>query len=178
MQVNVKKLNERAVIPQYAKPGDAGLDLTAVSKWTDDYGNVCYGTGLAFEIPEGYVGLIFPRSSVSKMSLSLANSVGVIDSGYRGEVIFKFKPSLVLGDMDDSISQDPYTWGMDKVYTIVPGEVPYMNSNMGTWDFDYYEIGDRVGQIIILPYPKIEIVEVDELKDSERGTNGFGSTDA
>lgn len=80
MEVKIKKLCETAVIPSYAKPGDAGMDLVATSRVFDKYGNVEYGTGLAMEIPEGYVGFIFPRSSISKQDLSLANAVGVIDS--------------------------------------------------------------------------------------------------
>ena len=85
MKVNVKKLDSNAVVPTYAKHGDAGMDLTATSKSYDEHGNVVYGTGLAFEIPTGYVGLLFPRSSNTKKDLILGNSVGVIDSGYRGE---------------------------------------------------------------------------------------------
>lgn len=80
MKVKIKKLNDAAIIPSYAKHGDAGMDLTATSKIYDEYGNVAYGTGLAFEIPDGYVGLLFPRSSVSKKQQFLTNSVGVIDS--------------------------------------------------------------------------------------------------
>lgn len=80
MEVKIKKLNENAVIPTYAKDGDAGMDLTATSKSFDEYGNVVYGTGLAFEIPKGYVGLLFPRSSNAKTELFLTNSVGVLDS--------------------------------------------------------------------------------------------------
>jgi dUTP pyrophosphatase len=92
MKVKIKKMHANAVIPKYAKPGDAGLDLTATSEeWNDDKSIVTYGTGLAVEIPEGYVGLVFPRSSVSKTTLNLTNSVGVIDSGYRGEIMFKFR---------------------------------------------------------------------------------------
>src|SRR5690606_10497369 len=94
MKVKIKRLHPQAVIPSYAKPGDAGMDLTATSKSYDENGNVVYGTGLAFEIPEGYVGLLFPRSSNSKTDLILSNSVGVLDSGYRGEVMFKFKSSI------------------------------------------------------------------------------------
>ena len=67
INIRIKKMHPEAKIPRYAKPGDAGLDLTATSKWHDDDGNVCYGFGLAFEIPEGYVGLVFPRSSNSGM---------------------------------------------------------------------------------------------------------------
>lgn len=139
MKVKIKKLHPDAVIPKYAKPGDAGMDLTAVSVEDEYYnGNVVYNTGLAFEIPEGYVGLLFPRSSNSKKGLLLSNSVGVIDSGYRGEVSFKFK---------------------------------VLNSSMGI-----YKVGERIGQILIVPYPQIEFEEVEELSETERGTGGYGST--
>ena len=84
--VKVQKLHENAVIPSYSKLGDAGMDLTAVDvQETEDY--VSYRTGLAMEIPKGYVGLLFPRSSNCKKDLLLTNSVGVIDSGYRGEIL-------------------------------------------------------------------------------------------
>lgn len=139
MKVKIKKLHPDAVIPKYAKPGDAGMDLTAVSVEDEYYnGNVVYNTGLAFEIPEGYVGLLFPRSSNSKKGLLLSNSVGVIDSGYRGEVSFKFK---------------------------------VLNSSMGV-----YKVGERIGQILIIPYPQIEFEEVEELSETERGTGSYGST--
>ena len=90
MRIRLKKLDPKAVVPKYAHYGDAAVDLVATSRWEDKHGNLCYGTGIAIEIPEGHVGLLFPRSSVSKTNLRLANSVGVIDSGYRGEIILKF----------------------------------------------------------------------------------------
>ena len=80
MKVKIKKLSENSILPSYSKSGDAGMDLTAVSRIFDKDGNVSYGTGLSFEIPEGYVGLLFPRSSNSKQDLLLSNSVGVLDS--------------------------------------------------------------------------------------------------
>lgn len=80
MKVRIKKLSEKAVIPSYSTAGDAGLDLTATSKEFDEHGNVVYGTSLAIEIPYGYVGLLFPRSSNAKYDLLNTNSVGVIDS--------------------------------------------------------------------------------------------------
>lgn len=89
LQVKIKPLNQDAVIPTYANNTDAGLDLTATNFKRDD-NLITYNTGLSFEIPEGYVGLIYPRSSVYKTGLVLTNSVGVIDSGYRGEVLVKF----------------------------------------------------------------------------------------
>ena len=92
MKVRFKKLVPEAVVPEKAHPSDAGFDLTCVSMHLDKQHNVIsYGTGIAVEIPEGYVGLIFPRSSVYKKDLSLTNCVGVIDSGYRGEIAFKFR---------------------------------------------------------------------------------------
>ena len=144
MKVKIKRLDFNAEVPAYANPGDAGLDLTAVSVTTETNAAgvdlMVYGTGLAVEIPEGYVGLLFPRSSISKKGLRLANSVGVIDSGYLGEIMFKFA---------------------------ITSDRPRKNS--------VYEVGDRIGQLIIMPYPKIEFV-TGELTESERGVGGFGST--
>ena len=92
MKVKIKKIHSHAIIPEYAKPGDAGMDLTAVSSsYNKETAIKTYCTGLCVEIPDGYVGLLFPRSSIHKLNLSLANCVGVIDSGYRGELIFKFR---------------------------------------------------------------------------------------
>ena len=139
MKVKIKKLVEKAVIPAYSKKGDAGLDLTATSVTLDDYNNVVYGTGLAVEIPEGFVGLLFPRSSNAKTNLYLTNHVGVIDSSYRGEIMLKYKCIESFGK-------------------------------------NTYQVGDRVGQIIILPYPSIEFEEVEELSVTERGAGGYGST--
>lgn len=92
LRVKIKKLHPDAVIPTKAHASDAGFDLTAVSV-EYDHANDCivYHTGLAFEIPKGNVGLVYPRSSVYKKDLFMVNSTGVIDSGYRGEVLAKFK---------------------------------------------------------------------------------------
>ena len=80
MTVHFKKLNDRACTPSKAHPTDAGYDLVATSMRFDDDNNVVYGLGLAFEIPEGYAGFIYPRSSNAKKDLILSNSVGVIDA--------------------------------------------------------------------------------------------------
>ena len=139
MKVGIKKLHPDAIIPKYAKSGDAGLDLTATEIIKEEAFQVTYGTGLAVEIPLGYVGLLFPRSSVRNYQLALSNCVGVVDSGYRGEIQFTFNKT---------------------------GGVPSKK----------YEVGERVGQMIILPYPEIELVELDNLSSSERGEGGFGSS--
>jgi dUTP pyrophosphatase len=167
MEVKVKKLSENSVIPMYGKPGDAGMDLTATSRHFDAEGNVVYGTGLSFEIPEGYVGLIFPRSSNAKKDLILTNSVGVVDSGYRGEVMFKFKPVPFFADKgvgEDTLSFD---------FTVTPGS---RFSDSFEFGINLYEVGDRVGQIIIMPYPQVVFVESEDLTETVRGEGGFGST--
>ena len=86
MKVKIKKVNSLAQIPSYAKDGDAGMDLVATSIIADTPTQITYGLGVALEIPNGFVGLVFPRSSIRKTRLQLSNSVGVIDSGYRGEL--------------------------------------------------------------------------------------------
>jgi dUTP pyrophosphatase len=139
MQVKIKKLNPNAVIPTYAKPGDGGMDLVATSIISNTTFDITYGMGIALEIPDGFVGLIFPRSSVRKYDLVLSNCVGVCDSGYRGELQATFKKTNGL----DSLS---------------------------------YKVGDRIAQIMIIPYPPIQFEEVDELNNTERGEGGFGST--
>lgn len=143
MNIKIKKLVPNAVIPTYAHVGDAGMDVTAVSV-DYDRKNQCYmyHTGLAFEVPTGHVMLIFPRSSNRKTEYYLTNSVGVLDSGYRGELMLAFK------------ARD------------------YGNTEMP------YKVGERIGQIMILPYPSIMFTEVDELSNTERGEGGFGSTGA
>jgi len=139
MKVKIKKLHLNAVLPKYAKSGDAGMDLTCVeASYQGDL--VTYHTGLAVEIPQGYVGLLFPRSSVYKTGQRLTNSVGVIDCGYRGEIMLKY------------------------------------TRHVSNAIFAEYDIGDRVGQLIITAYPQIQFEEVQELSSSIRGEDGFGST--
>lgn len=153
MKVKIKKLSPNGIIPKYAKQGDAGLDLTATSKEYDEHGNVVYGTSLAIEIPFGYVGLLFPRSSNAKYDLLNTNAVGVIDSGYRGEIMMKYKQTIVE------------TWREDYNYV----NHQYLSKSD-------YNIGDRIGQLIIIPYPQIEFEEVEELSESERGIGSYGSS--
>ena len=169
LKVKIKKLHPDAVVPSYAHSTDCGLDLTAVSKTFDEYGNVVYGFGLAFEIPEGYAGFIFPRSSNHKSGLLLTNSVGVIDAGFRGEVTAKFATRITT-------SLPRTFWRRLKCFFTckIKGYSTRIWCNFP--ENENYNIGDRVAQMVILPYPKVEFVEVDELSETERGTGGYGST--
>ena len=142
VQVKFKKLHPDAKAPIRATDGAAGWDLSAYGSGKLVYPEymatpIKYHTGIAVEIPPGYVGLVFPRSSVYKTGMFLSNCVGVIDSDYRGEICFIYNNFL-------------------------PGAK--------------YGKGDRIGQLVIVPCPSVEMVEVEELSETERGSGGFGST--
>ena len=144
MIVRYKKLFPDAVEPIRGSEWAAGWDLTCIDiDWDEDAKVLVYHTGLAFEIPRGYVGLLFPRSSVYKKTLWLTNSVGVLDADYRGEVLFKYG----------------LQYSMKK-------------------DAALYQVGDRIGQLVIVPIPEIAFMESDSLSETKRGTGGYGSTGA
>ena len=146
MEIRIKLLSDLAKVPKYSKSGDAALDLTAVDvnyiQGEDerlDY--IEYSTGIAIEIPNGYVGLIYPRSSISTYDLMLCNHVGVIDSGYRGEIKLRFK----ITDRQKS-------------------------------EWVVYEVGERIGQLMIIPYPKVFFTVSESLDETSRGDSGWGSS--
>jgi dUTP pyrophosphatase len=139
MKLQFKKLSKEAKLPTRAKAGDAGIDLYAHSLSFKSASQACYGTGVAVEIPQGYVGLLIQRSNTVNRGLRLSNCVGVIDSNYRGEIMVYF-------------------------------------SFGGKKGGKLYYIGDRVAQLVVLPCPSIEIGEANELTDTERGSDGFGSS--
>lgn len=144
MKVRIKKLHKDAVVPKRAHVTDAGFDLYCTETSVDwaKQELLCH-TGIAFEIPEGHAGLIFPRSSIANKPLVLHNSVGVIDSHYRGEVTAEF----IITDAREFLLND-----------------------------GGYNPGDRICQMIILPYPEVEFEEAEELTETDRGTGGHGST--
>ena len=105
VMVKVKKLTPNAIIPSYSKVGDAGMDLTITSEIENTSFSVSYGFGIAMEIPKGHVGLVFPRSSVRNQDLILSNCVGVIDSGYRGELQATFKKTQGLDSIKYKVGE-------------------------------------------------------------------------
>lgn len=144
MNIKFKRLTENAIAPVKAHAADAGFDLTCSSITTEinERGQliIVYHTGLAFEIPEGYFGALVPRSSIANKTLTLTNCVGVIDAGYRGEVMAKMKATT----------------------DVIPA---------------VYKEGERFAQLLILPVPEVQFEESTELSESDRGENGYGSTD-
>ena len=141
-KINIKKLNENAVIPTYGSEFSAGADLYALSDEPiviAPHETVLVHTGVAMEIPTGYVGLVFARSGLAtKRALAPANKVGVIDSDYRGEIMVALH----------NHGNEPKT----------------------------VENGERIAQLVLVPYISADFNEVDELSDTVRGEGGFGST--
>lgn len=154
LEVKIKKLVPEATVPAYSRAGDAGLDLTATSMVETKF-YIEYGTGLSIAIPSGFVGLMYPRSSLSNYHLILANHVGVIDSNYRGEIKFRFKKTQKQKKFVNVYGEEQLT---------VPPNI--------------YKVGDRIGQIIIQEIPEIKFQVVEELDDTNRGDKGYGSSGA
>ena len=141
IELPIQRLHADAVVPQRAYTGDAGLDLASSERVELGPGErALVGTGLAVAIPEGYAGFVQPRSGLAaRHGLTIVNSPGLVDSGYRGEL------RVVLLNTDRT---EPFV----------------------------VEPGMRIAQLVVLPIPELELVEVDELPSSERGVRGFGSS--
>lgn len=153
MEIKVK-LSDGAPLPRHAKPGDAGLDLTSRETVTLRPGETrTVRTGVSVEVPEGHVGLVFPRSGLGSRGVNLSNCVGVIDSGYRGEIMAPLHNNHAAAMLHE-------VWG-----------VAYNDP-----DTMVIRRGERVAQLVIVPFVSCECVEVDELSESARGKSGFGST--
>lgn len=137
----IVRLHEQARLPERAYSGDAGLDLAACERVELGPGErAVVPTGLAVAIPEGYAGFVQPRSGLAaRQGISVVNSPGLIDSGYRGEI----RVVLLNTDTEHTFVAEP---------------------------------GDRIAQLVVLPIPELELVEVDELPTTERGVRGFGSS--
>lgn len=191
LEVKIKKLVPEAVIPTYAKDGDMGMDVTATSvEYDKKLDCFVYHTGLAFELPKGYGMLIFPRSSNRKTNSYMSNHVGILDSGYRGELLlcFKYKDSVhsILSSFRsdkfiERIANNLETKDVKRLaMALIKTSNDIINDDLQLNDFMAnfapYKVGDRIGQIVIVPYPTVEFEETDTLSESERGAGGHGST--
>jgi dUTP pyrophosphatase len=143
IEVHVHRVREKASVPSRAYPGDAGLDLVACERSLLGPGErAVVPTGIAVAIPEGYAGFVQPRSGLARRhGISIVNTPGLIDSGYRGEL----EVTLLNTDREHDFTVEP---------------------------------GMRIAQLVIVPVPDVELLEVDELPESARGVAGFGSSGA
>lgn len=153
-QIKFRKLVPEAQIPTRAKNGDAGFDLVAIDDGVvDSEGFIQYRTGLAVEPLQGVHTEIWPRSSISKYDMALANSIGLVDNGYRGELLVRFKPTLRYSQMPDG-----------EVYVTLPKP------------FKKYKKGDKIAQLVVSITVDASFIEVQELVETARGSGGFGSS--
>lgn len=164
--MKVKRLHKDAVLPKYAKEGDSGFDLVAVEDTIIEPGETkLIKTGLAFDIPKGYEIQVRPRSGIT-LKTKLRVQFGTVDAGYKGEV----------GVIVDNIDVGDSLRNTHGYYRAIDGRLTgggNLNINPGTY---FIHKGDRIAQAILAPVRRITFEEVDELSESERGTNGYGST--
>ena len=192
LEIKIKKLEKNAIVPTYAHDGDVGMDLTAISVEYDRENDMyIYHTGIAVESEKHYGIFLFPRSSNRKTNAYLCNHVGIVDSAiYRGEIMFCYKNRTSLETLANNekmsylfnSSWKPITVSSGDTVTFTWNETIKSAKDAGNWvldnpmDFAPYKVGDRIGQMVVLPYPNVKITEVGELSETERGSNGFGST--
>lgn len=182
LNVKFKKLDERAVIPTYAHEGDVGMDLTAIEvEYNSDMDCYLYHTGLAFETDKHYGIFLFPRSSNRKTEAYLCNHVGIADSAiYRGEIILCFKNRT-------SLRQNAFEGRMIEFWNAIEDGKSiedatkesvhgWMEAMKNPMLFAPYKVGDRVAQMVVLPYPDVNLEEAEKLSNTDRGDGGFGST--
>lgn len=193
MKVNIKKLHKDAVIPKYAHDGDVCMDMTAIDMTYDiEHDMYIYHTGLAFESDKNVGQFLFLRSSNCKTDAYLCNGVGIADSAiYRGEIQFRMKNrqstlSVLKEERKDRLAKDLAA----KMYqnNDVEDLIDDIANILNPIDFtDYeierkalelapYKVGDRIGQMVFMQYPTVELIEVEELSETDRGEGGFGST--
>ena len=182
LEVKFKKLNEKAIIPSYAHDGDVGMDLTAISvEYDADNDLYIYHTGLAFESDYHYGMFLFPRSSNRKTEAYLCNHVGIADSAiYRGEIMLCFKNRTSLRQ----IALESRTIAFFNAIEDGKSVEEATKESVDAWFeafknpmlFAPYKEGDRVAQMVVLPYPDVKLKEVENLTETDRGSGGFGST--
>lgn len=172
-QININYKSSSESFVEAAYPGDAGTDLIAESVEYDfEKDCIVYTVDLQLEIPEGFVGFILPRSSIFKTDLMLTNSVGVIDSGFRGKLSAKFKViSPYFLEAESTHFQDLLNEGKFPIYTTKKDHKKGIVNHC-----TIYKPGDKIAQIVFLPYATPIFNKVNTLSESIRGEKGFGSS--
>lgn len=161
MEIRTKKLTKTAQLPVMGSAGAGAFDFYADQVITKD-NIVTVKTGLAMEIPEGYMLCLAPRSSISKSGWILANSFGIVDSDYRGEIMFKFIPALYELDTEEESIHGKFEEFLTYA-ALNPHYFPYTPN-------------DRIGQGFLLPVIPATFRSVRKLSETDRGEGGFGST--
>ena len=177
MEIKFKKLDPRAVAPVRAHNSDAGFDLVATRITTEI--NECgqlilvYHTDLALEIPEGYFGLLVPRSSIFKKSLALTNSAGVIDAGYRGEVMAKFKTTT---DVVPAVYREGDKFAQLLILPVPEAtfEEAFELSDSDRGEEGYGSTGDATNKTESAPTGSVDSPAIEETNDQQTANIGSG----
>lgn len=182
LEVKFKKIDEFANIPTYAHDGDIGMDMTATSiEYNHDYDYFEYGTGLSAEAERGKAMLLLPRSSVSNTEAFLCNTPGLVDPfTYRGEIKFRYKNRTSIDTVIFKCAVRAWNalnWWEKWNYSFKELEEKIRKNVMDNiLSFAPYEIGERIGQMVMVDTPTVSVKVVDELSETVRGEGGFGSS--
>lgn len=187
--VKIKRVHPDAVIPTYSHEGDMGMDVTAVDmKYDREHDCWIYDTGLVVEIPAGYAMLVFPRSSIRNKNGFQTNAVGIIDSGYRGHLYCTFKTIdstntiikvFSLCKFVESVASDLDDYPLESIASSNITTTNSLKDKIEELIVPPYNVGERIAQVVIMPYPKVNFVEVEsdyEFVKSDRGEGGHGSS--
>ena len=164
----VKRISDKAVLPTRGHETDSGWDLTVIGVDKIKGDTIFFKTGLQVKPPPGHYFEVYPRSSIAPLPMMLANSVGIIDESYRGELIVAIR--VLHSSMGTSSERDTYPSGMVNALDARPASITEVaNLILGK--------KPKIAQMILRKRLETVFEEVDELDSTERGSGGFGSTD-
>ena len=182
IEIKFKKLVKNASLPTYAHDGDIGMDIIATSvTYNKEHDYFEYGTGLAVESDRGNAMLLLPRSSVSDTDGYLCNTPGLVDPfTYRGEIKFRYKNRVPIESFIFSCALRTWyrlSW-FEKLRTSLDDVLIEVDENImsNIMAFAPYNIGDKIGQMVMVKTPVVKVTEVNELSETTRGVGGFGSS--
>ncbi len=164
MFVKFKKLSETAITPTKGHYNDAGFDLYADEDVTLAYGETkAIATNIALELPDGFMADVRPRSGLTR-DTALRVQYGTVDAGYRGNI------GIICDNVDNLYKVKTID---NKLHAIITGDQDAILTYNTAIEI---KRGDKIAQLVIQRIPDIELIEAEELTDSRRGENGFGST--
>lgn len=168
MQTKVVLLNKEAEVPKRAHPSDTGWDVKLIGVEKIEGDVIFFKTGISIQPPEGYYFEVAPRSSISKLPVEMANSIGIIDEHYRGELLIPVR--VTHGEMGTEPKNISFPNGIVKMF----GARPTTMSAVGDL---ILQKKPYLFQLILRQRLDCDFLQVESLSETQRGAGGFGSTD-
>lgn len=162
------KLDQSAEIPRRAHPSDTGWDIKLIGVEKIEGDVIFFKTGLSIQPPSGHYFEVVPRSSISKLPLEMANSIGVIDEHYRGEVLIPVR--VTHGEMGTEPKNVLFPNGIVKMFGLRPNTMSSLADLV-------LQRKPHLFQLILRQRLDCDFLQVEELTETDRGSGGFGSTD-